>query len=128
MKSQAPTDEYDDKPLDPAVERVRRKMMRLMAVSIGIMLVGLLAVLFAIVYKISSPDANPPELGEIPGTPAEAPFGASITLPSGMRIVSHDLSGNRLVLLSEGESGNQILILFDMAQGRETGRISIKQD
>ena len=47
-----PADDFDDdKPLDPAMEKVRRKLARLMAVSIGIMLVGLMAVLGAVVYK-----------------------------------------------------------------------------
>ena len=45
----------DEQPLDPAMERVRRKMIRLLAVSIGIMVIGLMAVLAAIVYKISQP-------------------------------------------------------------------------
>ena len=45
----------EEQPLDPAMERVRRKMIRLLAVSIGIMVIGLMAVLAAIVYKINQP-------------------------------------------------------------------------
>ncbi len=41
-----------DLPLDPAVERVRKKLMRLMIISIAITLILMLAVLFGIVYKI----------------------------------------------------------------------------
>ena len=33
-------DDPDDKPLDPEMEKVRRKMVRLLAVSIGIMFIG----------------------------------------------------------------------------------------
>jgi len=50
MRQENDTDE--EQPLDPAMERVRRKMVRLMVISIGIMMVGLMAVLGAIVYKI----------------------------------------------------------------------------
>ena len=45
-------DDLDEKPLDPEMEKVRRKMVRLLAVSIGVMFIGLMAVLGAIVYKI----------------------------------------------------------------------------
>ena len=45
--------EEDEKPLDPAMENVRKKMVRLLAISLGVMMVGLMAVLGAIVYKIS---------------------------------------------------------------------------
>ena len=48
-----------EKPLDPAMERVRRRLARLMVVSIGVMLVGLMAVLAAVVYKSS--DSGSPE-------------------------------------------------------------------
>ena len=35
------------------MEKVRRKMIRLLGVSIGVMMAGLMAVLFAIVYKMN---------------------------------------------------------------------------
>ncbi len=38
-------DDQDDKPLDPAMENVRRKMVKLQLVSAGVMLVMLMAVL-----------------------------------------------------------------------------------
>ena len=44
----------DEKPLDPAVERVRRKLMRLLLVSTGIMVLGFAAVAIAVVYRISA--------------------------------------------------------------------------
>ncbi len=50
-----PDIDAEEQPLDPAMERVRRKMIRLLAVSIGIMVIGLMAVLAAIVYKINQP-------------------------------------------------------------------------
>src|SRR5690606_39955979 len=59
-------EQFDEKPLDPAVERVRRKMMRLMLVSIGIMMVGLMAVVGAIVYKLGSSETQLAVAGEAP--------------------------------------------------------------
>ena len=52
----------DDAPLDPAVERVRRKVMRLMGISVAIMMVGLMAVIGAIFYKISSSGSEKTEI------------------------------------------------------------------
>jgi hypothetical protein len=51
--SQVNQDDLEEKPLDPDMEKVRRKMVRLLAVSIGIMFIGLMAVLGAIVYKFT---------------------------------------------------------------------------
>ena len=45
----------EDEPLEPAVEAIRVKMVRLLAVSGGIMVLGLMTVLGAIVYKINQP-------------------------------------------------------------------------
>lgn len=39
------------------MERVRRKLARMMAVSIGVMLIGLMAVLGAVVYKAAGTGA-----------------------------------------------------------------------
>lgn len=61
---------YQEPPLDPAMERVRRKMIRLLVISIGIMVIGLIAVLSAVVYKINqTPDTAESETAQsdIPG-------------------------------------------------------------
>ena len=44
-------DEENDKPLDPAVEKVRRKLVRFVAINLAILLAALMAVAAAIVYK-----------------------------------------------------------------------------
>ncbi len=46
-----PEDDQEEKPLDPAMESVRRKMIRLQIVSGVIMFVSLMAVFGAVVYK-----------------------------------------------------------------------------
>lgn len=107
----------DDKPLDPAVERVRRKMMRLMAISVGIMMVGLMAVLFAIVYKISARGEQSVNVTDR--------FETVLELPKGARIASQSLSGDRLTLLVEHADGRQTIILFDTAKRGVVGRIEI---
>ena len=44
-------DNDDEKPLDPAAERVRRKLVRFMAINLGILFLALMAVVAALVYK-----------------------------------------------------------------------------
>ena len=40
-------------PLDPAFEKVRRKMVRLLIVSASVIVLGLMAVVFSIVYRVN---------------------------------------------------------------------------
>ncbi|WP_075219769.1 hypothetical protein [Acuticoccus yangtzensis] len=49
----------EEEPLDPAVERVRRKLVRLLLVSSGIMVLGFAAVAIAVFYRISQNSARP---------------------------------------------------------------------
>ena len=122
MTEQAPLENTtvvndEDKPLDPAVERVRRKMMRLMAISVGIMMVGLMAVLFAIVYKISARDTPSAETADF--------YETVLALPAGAKIVSQSLSGERMSLLVDRADGRQTLYVLDVASGKRIGRIEI---
>jgi hypothetical protein len=43
--------DLEDKPLDPAVDRVRRKLVRFMAINLGLLFLALMAVVLAIVYR-----------------------------------------------------------------------------
>ena len=112
--SEAPEDE----PLDPKVEAIRRKMVRLLMVSGGIMMVGLMTVLIAIVYK----------LNEAPtGRVASGGATGSISLPVGARIVSTALDGERILFVLETANGERQLRIFNGA-GSEISRLDIKQD
>ena len=55
-----PDPEEQEEPLDPAMERIRRKMVLLQLVSGGILFVCFMAVLAAVVYKVSrEPETAP---------------------------------------------------------------------
>ncbi|ATU90516.1 fimbrial protein [Phyllobacterium zundukense] len=117
----------DEQPLDPAMERVRRKMIRLLAVSIGIMVIGLMAVLAAIVYKINQPvqEATAPVQSESPGQPLGAALeGEAITLDPGTRILSHNLSDNTLSLETRLANGTRQILVYDVATKRVVARIA----
>ena len=44
-------DDEKEKPLDPAVEKVRRKLVRFVAINLGLLFIALMAVVAALVYK-----------------------------------------------------------------------------
>ena len=84
MSNQKP-DEQEEKPLDPVMENVRRKMVRLQLVSGGVMLVMLMAVLGAIVYKVTRlSDQDAAQTAAVP-VPGDAPRDGHAALPARVR-------------------------------------------
>ena len=114
-------DDEDEKPLDPAAERLRRKMVRLLFVSGGIMLLGLIAVFASIVYKLNerSPSASA-------DFSADSPVEAEIAIPAGHRILSTALDGDRALLTLAGPDGSTSLLLIDLTTGAALGRYATK--
>jgi hypothetical protein len=107
MASPAP-DMDDDKPLDPAVEAVRRKLARLMVVSIGIMLVGVFAVLGAVVYKIRT------------GGDAVAANG-TLAIPAGATVLDQSVSENSIALRLREPDGTERIFVYSTEDGRRLG-------
>ena len=126
--SAAEGDEREDKPLDPEVEAVRRKLARLLMVSIGIMIIGLMAVLMAIVYKMSRSDgaAPPPAMAATTGTLKPAAE-LVLRLPAGARIVSHSLSGRYLTVQVELAGGGSEIVIFDVETNATVATIAVSQ-
>ncbi len=120
----------EEKPLDPATERVRRKMVRLMVVSIGIMTIGLMAVFGAIVYKFTNLGGSKTEnAGASDSKLAESQTGSfksTIDIPDGASIVSTALDGTRISLTLGYSDGKQEIWLYDIATDRMLGKISVK--
>lgn len=121
--TQSAFDDEDDKPLDPAAERVRRRLIRFMVINLGILFVAVMAVLGAIVYKANV-------LGENGETAAPAAAGTplsdgAIALPAGARVVSHALSGDRLAIRAGFEDGSQAIFIYDMARQSMVARFDI---
>lgn len=120
------TDDNAEKPLDPAMERVRRKMIRLLAVSIGVMFIGLMAVLGAIVYKFSSkPQAAPAQqtAASVPQSLEEVT--GSVALPQGAQINSSSLDGNRVLFDISLPDGKRELLIWDITAARFAAKLSL---
>ena len=102
----------DEAPLDPATERLRRKMVRLLAVAIGTMLIGVMAVLGAVVYKVNQTRA-----------PLATEEAIALALPAGSTIEDIALDGGEALLRLSG--GPDALVRVDLATGTITGRYRI---
>lgn len=112
-------DEQEEKPLDPAMERVRRKMIRLQLVSAGVMFISLMAVLGAVVYKATRPAK--PQAG-VPAIAAGVPSGETITrtiaLPDGLTIENTSLSGTQILVFGRLADGTRKAFVADIASGQ----------
>ena len=119
-------DEERDKPLDPAVERVRRKLVRFVAINLGLLFLALMAVVAAIVYRANRLETPPAAAAPELPLPAEGVVAhGEIALPEGARIIGHALSGGRLSLHAELAGGGRAIFVYDMAEGRMIGRFDI---
>ena len=128
MARSAADDDLDEKPLDPAVEKVRRKLVRFVALNLGLLFVALMAVVGAIVYKTRT-TAPPPiatlPMSEIPVPADGAAVEGAIPLPTGAEIVSQSLSGNRLSLDVRLSGGGRAFFLYDLAAQRMIGHYTV---
>ncbi|MBW3096272.1 DUF6476 family protein [Pseudohoeflea coraliihabitans] len=121
-------DDIDEKPLDPQMEKVRRKMVRLLAVSIGIMFVGVMAVLAAIVYKFTRGSDEAPAAASVSApVPMDAPIAARIELPTGFSARSASLAGDRLVIFGAGSDGVSRILVFNASTGTRLATIEVGQ-
>jgi len=105
-----------EKPLDPAVERVRGKLVRFMIIDLGLLFLALMAVVIAIVYRSGSRQAPP--VAAAPELPLPAPgevLGGDIVLPEGARIAGHALFGNRVSLDVLLKDGGRAIFIYDTA-------------
>src|SRR5688500_14798475 len=119
------TSDDSEGPLDPAAERLRRKLARLLLVSGGIMMLGLIAVFVAIVYRLGMLGEEGREPARITG---EAPVEAQIALPAGGRLVAAELDGGRALLTIEDSGGALSLLLVDLTTGATIGRYRLRPD
>ena len=121
------TDDQEEKPLDPVMENVRRKMIRLQLVSGGIMLLMFMAVLAAIVYKITTRDGKPQAASVASGlpVPSDAPVKATAALPDGFAVSAVSQSNGQILFYGVMADGTRRAFLFDIASGRTVAEIDV---
>jgi hypothetical protein len=123
-------EENDEKPLDPAAERVRRKLVRFVAINLGILFIAIMAVLGALIYKSGffGPATPRGDNAVVPAPADEAFRDGRIALPAGARVNAHALSGDRLSIDATLADGSRAFFVYDLRQDRMIGRFAITSE
>ena len=113
--AQSASDSDDEKPLDPAIERVRRKLVRFALVNLGILFLALIVVVGALVYKsFRTPASSGSTFAE-----------AEIALPVGAKMLGHGFSEGRISIDAELADGSRAIFLYDVAAQKIVGRYTV---
>jgi hypothetical protein len=125
LMSKIDADEPDEKPLDPEVEKVRQKMVRLLVVSIGIMIVGVMAVLAAVVYRIAAPGEETAAVSvAMPAGEGGEAVASSVALPDGFTVEHVALEGGHILFYGSGTNGERAFV-FDIETGSLVAEIEV---
>ncbi|MER9678106.1 fimbrial protein [Mesorhizobium sp. M0184] len=119
-------DEDEEKPLDPEVEKVRRKLGRFVAINLGLLFLALMVVIAALVYKARNARPAAPPLSSDIQVPIGETVNGDIVLPVGARVISQSLSGNHLSIDAELPDGSRAIFVYDITERRIIGRFSIR--
>ena len=112
-------DTGEEPPLDPVLENVRRKLVRRMAWSLGIMMIGLMAILGAIVYKIGFQDTGNRLIG------SDEVY--SVAIPPGSVVEDTSMDADRLLIRIRLDSGEQQLVVIDLKTGDVLSTIGLDE-
>ena len=118
-------DDQEEKPLDPAMESVRRKMVRLQIVSGAIMFVSLMAVFGAVVYKTMREPKETAPTAAASGVPADAPLAATVSLPLGFKVQSTSFSAGQILFYGKAVDGKRKALVFDIKTSRIVADITL---
>ncbi|HUU43413.1 MAG TPA: hypothetical protein VMX57_06510 [Planctomycetota bacterium] len=124
-------DDQGEAPLDPTAERVRRKLVRLLVISFAIMIVGLGAVIAAIIYKINErndgvdigPDSAAGRTGRLS---VETEVAGAVDLPAGARILAASLDGDHALITIALPDGAMQLLVVDLPSGKVFVRYDLR--
>ncbi len=124
--------EDEEAPLDPVMERVRKKMIRLLVISMGTIFVSLMVVVYTIVYKINNLPEEPEEetvsVSKVqPGfNVADFREMVEVDLPSGAELKSSQLEGN-LFILEIGLPNSQTQVrIINLLSGEVVSTVNIR--
>jgi hypothetical protein len=116
--------EQDDQPLDPAMEKVRRKMIRLQIVSGSVMFISLMAVFGAVVYKAVGPSKTA-TTATTNAVPSDAPVAATASLPQGFTIENVSFANGDMLFYGRLANGTRKALVFNVQAGRFVADITI---
>lgn len=105
-------DEKQEEELDPAIQNVQVKLKRLMLRSTLVMILGLGAVVAAIVYKINQSAEQEAATYQVPAVVTDADVRrARYPLPDGAKIIDTSLSGENLAVSYDDAKGGGVVLI-----------------
>ncbi len=118
MNSSARDD--DEKPLDPAAQRIVAKVRMLMLIAGATMLIGVGAIFAVIGYRVFRSEDSAPARASANATVPDV----TATLPRGAKIVSTETSDDRIIVTIEVNGSTEIR-LFDLETLQPAGRLRL---
>lgn len=115
-KKKNPDADNSEVPLDPQQEAIVRKLKRMAIFSSGLMIVGVLAIIGVIVYRLYNP-ALAPKAAPLPAI--------TNALPKGSKIVSTAVSDGRVVVTIERDGVTEIRV-FDLSTLQLRGTLRLE--
>ncbi|EJF98013.1 hypothetical protein [Bartonella vinsonii] len=116
-----------DQALDPAVERVRKKLMRLMIISISITLILILAVFFGVIYKIIATDSTSQKTQPLfVQSITQETVHHTLSLPEKTQILSQSLSDHNIVLKILTPEGQTKFMIYNYYTGTLIAVLSVE--
>ncbi|MCW5719090.1 MAG: hypothetical protein KIS68_14800 [Bauldia sp.] len=116
----------DEKPLDPAMLRVQKRLRRLMVIGGSTLALGIAAVMFAIVYRffIQQPSSVGAETTLFATVPMGEVSAESVGLPAGAELLSTNVTGT-VMTLAFRDGNDLVTVLVDTTTMRVSGQFRI---
>ena len=101
------------------------RALKVLVIAMGVLLVaGVIALGFAVQYRLNHPRAAPTANSGI--GPAGAPSALTLDLPQGARVVGAEASGDRLVVRVELAGGSEELIIVNLVTGAPVATVTLR--
>ena len=107
------------------VDADSRKMIRLQIISAGVMVIALMAVLIAIVYKANKVPATPAPQESTFAVPTDGATSVKAALPEGFTVAQMQLSNGQILFDGTAEDGTRKALVFDIRLGRIIAEIAV---
>lgn len=107
----------DEETLDPALERTRLRLRRLILISTGTLGLGLLAIFGAILYKVIEQRSSIEIIAD---------FAPMFDIPSGLEVINMGGNGNYVMIGVKDGAGGVSILWFDRQTGERLGQSIIE--
>lgn len=117
----SPSDD-DEAPLDPALLRVQARLRRLMLIGISTLVIGVVAVLIAIIYRFYIADDSDGATVNLRTTITGEITAESVGLGPDAQLVEQTIDGNQMVLTFQ-EGADLVNVIIDTRTMQVTGHL-----